>query len=435
MTLAMKPSLVALTAFSFFAATYLVGYQPPLKAAEQAGTETTANQFRVPNGQLTFDLEGLECPDPSDKCIAFHSRIPHVPSEESGVTIGRGYDLKLKTPSKIKADLLAIGLSSENADIYSEAGCKVAIKGTCKPQYIGKQAKEFIKTNKTKLVEITPEQQKKLFAMTYSEIEADVKSIHNKNAKSKAEQTKNIIQYDNLNPFIKDILIDLRFRGDYTPESRKLIEVAAMKNDLAGFRYALSNSYWLSKKQPVSTDRFIQRYVYLGGQQSDVVYVSKHGFKIIKPSDWPGLTTQVDDYPSVATANEYSGNYFMLMNYDYTSKHRDAYLNKIKLEIYICGDTTDAKLPSGYGDCSTQSLGRLEAQIKQRGAKVGIINMSDTQAYILPQPITEEGGDWDIGDYKVIYYRKGGRIAVFNVRSDRKTSEMNGIVSSFRFLR
>jgi hypothetical protein len=90
MTLAMKPSLVELTAFSFFAATYLVGYQPPLKAAEQAGTETTANQFRVPNGQLTFDLEGLECPDPSDKCIAFHSRIPHVPSEESGVTIGRG---------------------------------------------------------------------------------------------------------------------------------------------------------------------------------------------------------------------------------------------------------------------------------------------------------------------------------------------------------
>jgi hypothetical protein len=434
MTLAIKPGLVALTAFLFSAATYLMGYQLPLKAAEQAGTEIKADQFRVPNGQLTFDLEGLECPDPSDKCKAFHSRIPHVPSEESGVTIGRGYDLKLKTPSKIKADLLAIGLSSENADTYSEAGCKDVVKGTCKPQYIGKQAKEFIRTNKTKLDELTPEQQMKLFALTYSEMEADVKSIHNRNAKSKAEQI-NTTQYDNLNPLIKDILIDLRFRGDYTPASRKLIEVAAMKNDLAGFRYALSNSYWLSKKQPVSTDRFIRRYVFLGGQQSEVEYVSKHGFKILKPSDWPGLTTAVDDFPSVATANEYSGNHFQLMNYVYTSKHRDAYLNKVKLDIWICGDTTDSKLPPGHYYCSTQSLGWLEAQIKQRGANVGFINMSDTQAYILPLPIPKEGGDWDIRDPKVIYYRKGGRIALFYVYSDRKTSEMNGIVSSFRFLK
>lgn len=138
-------------------------------------------------------------------------------SDESGITIGRGYDLKLKTPSKIKSDLLAIGLSNENADIYSEAGCILASKGICKPQYTGKRAKEFIKKNIAKLVEITPEQQKALFAMTYAEMEADVKAIHNRNAKLKAETSKVIYQYDNLNPVIKDILIDLRFRGDYTP--------------------------------------------------------------------------------------------------------------------------------------------------------------------------------------------------------------------------
>lgn len=41
---------------------------------------------------MTFDQEGLE--NPGKK---YHSRVPHVPSSSSGVTIGRGYDMKYKT--------------------------------------------------------------------------------------------------------------------------------------------------------------------------------------------------------------------------------------------------------------------------------------------------------------------------------------------------
>ena len=77
-------------------------YPPFLRAEAQSGS--SANQFTVPNGQLTFDSEGLECPNLSDKCKLYHSRIPHVPSEQSGVTIGRGYDLKRKEPDKIKKE-------------------------------------------------------------------------------------------------------------------------------------------------------------------------------------------------------------------------------------------------------------------------------------------------------------------------------------------
>lgn len=435
MTSTINLRLAILTAFSFIASAFPVWYHTRLKAAEQARTEISINQFKVPRGQLTFDLEGLECPDPSAKCIAFHSRIPHVPSEESGVTIGRGYDLKLKTPSKIKSDLLAIGLSNENADIYSEAGCILASKGICKPQYIGKQAKKFIKKNITKLVEITPEQQKVLFAMTYAEMEADVKSIHNRNAKLKAQTTKDIFQYDNLNPVIKDILIDLRFRGDYTPDSRKLIQDAAMKNDLISLRYGLSNSYWITKMRSVSIDRFIKRYVYAGGNQSDLEYVSKHGFKILKPSDWPLLESHIDDYPTVEAANEYGGNHIMLKNFDPTSGFRNTSLNKIKLEIYICGSSVDSRLIQGYGECSPQELGRLEAIIKHKKKGIGIVEMSDGEAFIIPQSIPEGSGDWDVGMFQKIYYRRGGRAAIMLVYSDHKTSEIKGIVSSFSFLR
>jgi hypothetical protein len=47
------------------------------------------NHFIVERGQITFDLEGLESPG-----SRYHSRKAHHPTPISGVTIGRGYDLK-----------------------------------------------------------------------------------------------------------------------------------------------------------------------------------------------------------------------------------------------------------------------------------------------------------------------------------------------------
>ena len=56
-----------------------------------------ATQPKPTRGIVTYDSEGVESPG-----SLFHSRVLHVPSNTSGVTIGRGYDMKLKDRAKIE---------------------------------------------------------------------------------------------------------------------------------------------------------------------------------------------------------------------------------------------------------------------------------------------------------------------------------------------
>ena len=51
----------------------------------------------------------------------YFSRKPHVPSNSSGVTIGRGYDIKNKTRSKIIGDLTAAGIDRALAEKFAGA--------------------------------------------------------------------------------------------------------------------------------------------------------------------------------------------------------------------------------------------------------------------------------------------------------------------------
>ena len=46
--------------------------------------------------------------------------------------------------------------------------------------------------------------------------------------------------WDTLNQKIKDILIDMTYRGDYTPYARTLIQKYEVNNDLADFTAAMS---------------------------------------------------------------------------------------------------------------------------------------------------------------------------------------------------
>jgi len=59
--------------------------EPNPPAAEADVPDAAAeDKLRVPRGQLTFDAEGLDVPG------RFFSRVLHVPSGASGVTLGRG---------------------------------------------------------------------------------------------------------------------------------------------------------------------------------------------------------------------------------------------------------------------------------------------------------------------------------------------------------
>ncbi len=194
------------------------------------------NGFPIPErGGLTFDSEGQEGGP-------FHSRHLHVPSPGSGLTIGRGYDMKLRSKSEIRDDLAEASVDLAMTALISQAaGLK------------GEQAEEFIEENDLEDFEITLEQQLKLFKIEYARKEADTRRLA-----TKADVTRayGATDWDALDPTIKDVLIDLRFRGDYTPTIRRFLQVCVASNDLEAFAREIGNQ---ANWPGVPEDRFERR--------------------------------------------------------------------------------------------------------------------------------------------------------------------------------
>ena len=71
--------------------------------------------MEVDRGQFTFDAEGNDDPD-----SIFFSRIPHVPTSTSGITLGRGYDLKDREQADVLKHLRSIGIPETTAKTFSE---------------------------------------------------------------------------------------------------------------------------------------------------------------------------------------------------------------------------------------------------------------------------------------------------------------------------
>lgn len=103
----------------------------------------------------------------------------------------------------------------------------------------GDAAKTFVVNNRDKLGEITPAQQKKLFEMVYSELEQDVIRIC-----SKEDVVKKYGKTDwaALDKKIKDVVVDLRYRGDYTPAVREFLQKTIVDNSLKDFKYEIQKT-------------------------------------------------------------------------------------------------------------------------------------------------------------------------------------------------
>lgn len=193
----------------------------------------------ITKGLLTYEAEGTEGG-------RFHSRKLHVPTEQSGLTLGRGYDMKRRKSSKIKTDLCKAGVGDEDATVLSEAA---SLKG--------KDAERFITDNNLEQFEISIETQEKLFITIYEEIAIQVKRAFNK---ADCIKTYGKVDWEQLNITIKDIVIDLRYRGDYTSASRKLILTLIVNNDQSGIARTLSiRAFWTS----VPEERFQKRIDFL----------------------------------------------------------------------------------------------------------------------------------------------------------------------------
>ena len=183
---------------------------PPPPTATIEATPPT-DWFSVPMGQLTFDAEGME-----NSRSRYHSRRPHVPGPWSGVTIGRGFDMRERTREAIFDDLRAAGMPAGDARQLSRCA-----------GYAGNTAKQYLKDHNLNALNITPEAQNRLFLATYEELAGDVIRICEKHdVVAKYGPTK----WQQLDPTVRDIAIDLRYRGDYTPATRRKVQVLLVAN-------------------------------------------------------------------------------------------------------------------------------------------------------------------------------------------------------------
>lgn len=222
------------------------GISPTVKTSAASKKKTSGSRqslLTVDAGQLTFDAEGSD-----NENSRYFSLRPHVPSTRSGLTVGRGYDMKHRSEQEVIDDLCECGVGVARAKkLATSAGLA------------GDQAKDHRHKHKLKEEKISRRQQKDLFNMIYAEMEADVLRICNK-ADVVAKYGKTA--WERLDPRLRDLVVDLRYRGDYHPRSRERVQPVLVAGDVEAMAELMADKgYW--DKFGVPADRFRRRKAYL----------------------------------------------------------------------------------------------------------------------------------------------------------------------------
>jgi len=156
------------------------------------------------------------------------SWTPSVPTKESGVTLGRGYDMKERSGDQIEHQLTAAKIDAALATKYRGAS-----------GLFGPNAKKWITANQP-FDPITAAQEKLLFRQEYAATtDAAVAEVLAKPGldkkgeyKAAGSDLKLDIDFDHLNPVILAFVVDLRFRCDLN-KAWPYIKEAVEANDLA----------------------------------------------------------------------------------------------------------------------------------------------------------------------------------------------------------
>ena len=119
----------------------------PIGLISLFGILRSQNDLIVERGQVTFDAEGNDIPS-----SPFFSRQLHWPGGASGVTLGRGYDMRHRTPQSVASDLIAAGVDTISVEKFSRgAGLS------------GQAARDFVNLNRDEFGSISQTAQRILF--------------------------------------------------------------------------------------------------------------------------------------------------------------------------------------------------------------------------------------------------------------------------------
>lgn len=177
----------------------------------------TGGLLRVSAGQFTFDNEGRDYVTATVPFRAvptpWFSRVLHWPEGNSGVTLGRGFDMKLRSAGEIYAMLRQAGLEEHKAVICSRAA-----------GLSGRAAAQFVAVFGPIVGEITHQQQIRLFETVYRNYVSLAKGYYLRHTK-RMHITADAISWDAMDSKIKDIYIDIVYQG--VDDITRLVKVVA----------------------------------------------------------------------------------------------------------------------------------------------------------------------------------------------------------------
>ncbi len=195
--------------------------------------------FIVTKGQLTFNAEGNDVENST-----YFSRKIHWPgNSESGVTIGRGYDIGSRSKEDVYRDLSDSGVPDNIASLISSgAGIK------------GGEASNFVSENKDSTL-ITRKSQHRLFEKIYPDYVLRAKSNYERWTTAQSIQDANIpgvsisdkTNWESLDDKVKDVIVDLVYQG-FTKGPRPM--VYGMLNDRQKYADYIKNNPSLSQYEP-----------------------------------------------------------------------------------------------------------------------------------------------------------------------------------------
>lgn len=227
--------------------------------------EMNTKWLTVPKGQLTFQSEGND-----KEGSPYFTRIPHVPNNKgvvigrSGITFGRGLDIGSRSAADISNLFSEVAkhckpLSSELLEwLKGGAGLK------------GQDAYEYYKTLNQKVPkhqqELTRKQQHFLFMEIYPFYEKETERLLTKLDVRSSFDKDHVIDWQMLPINVKEVLVDLTYRGDNQPASRKVIVPALVLDVKNGLTKESSNLYKVMKDKVwmssfgVDLNRYESRY-------------------------------------------------------------------------------------------------------------------------------------------------------------------------------
>jgi hypothetical protein len=199
---------------------------------------TADDRLCVSFAQNTFDSEGLEQPGP------YFSRVISWPKlGNSGVTIGRGYDMGLRSYQQVVRELTAAGMSQRDAQLLAHGAGKR-----------GSAAAEFVAAHKATAPVMSLEVQKKLFEdVTTPQMINDIQRIFKK---PETVAAYGRIDWSDLSPAAQELVFDLRYRGDYTPRTRQVLQPALVSGDYQRLKAIMNDTrYWATLGVPAGRIR------------------------------------------------------------------------------------------------------------------------------------------------------------------------------------